>query len=41
MLIKRPAEPGEIEEAIAFLSTSEPGFITGATIDVDGGATLD
>ncbi|MBT1170935.1 3-oxoacyl-ACP reductase family protein [Bifidobacterium sp. SO4] len=41
MLVKRPAEPEEIARVIAFLAAPESGFITGETIDVDGGATLD
>lgn len=41
MLIKRSAEPEEIARVITFLASPESGFITGETIDVDGGATLD
>ncbi|OXN01040.1 SDR family NAD(P)-dependent oxidoreductase [Bifidobacterium vansinderenii] len=41
MLVKRAAEPEEIARVIVFLASPESGFITGETIDVDGGATLD
>ncbi len=37
--IGRWAEPGEIAEAILFLSSAASGFTTGATLAVDGGFT--
>ncbi|WP_433220998.1 SDR family NAD(P)-dependent oxidoreductase [Dactylosporangium sp. CS-047395] len=38
-LLGRAADPTEIAEVIAFLSTDGAGYITGATIPVDGGRT--
>ena len=35
----RPAEPGEIAEAIVFLATDHASFIEGAILPVDGGRT--
>lgn len=35
--IGRIAEPEEVARAVAFLSSSEASFITGATLNVDGG----
>lgn len=40
MPMKRPADPAEIAGLIAFLSSSDAGFITGAEYVIDGGATL-
>ncbi|GAA4261601.1 SDR family oxidoreductase [Dactylosporangium darangshiense] len=38
-LLGRAADPTEIADVIAFLSTDAAGYITGATIPVDGGRT--
>ncbi len=35
--IKRIAEPVEVAQAAVYLASSEASFITGATLDVDGG----
>jgi NAD(P)-dependent dehydrogenase (short-subunit alcohol dehydrogenase family) len=37
--LARPAEPGEIAEAVAFLASARCTYITGHTIVVDGGLT--
>jgi NAD(P)-dependent dehydrogenase (short-subunit alcohol dehydrogenase family) len=39
-LIKRKATPTEIADSICFLASSGAGFITGATLAVDGGRTM-
>jgi NAD(P)-dependent dehydrogenase (short-subunit alcohol dehydrogenase family) len=38
-LLGRAAQPEEIGEVIAFLAGPKAGYITGATIPVDGGRT--
>jgi 3-oxoacyl-[acyl-carrier protein] reductase len=35
--LKRVGTPGEVAEVVAFLATSEPCFITGQDITIDGG----
>jgi len=36
--LQRPGNPEEVAEAIAFLSSDEASFISGATLEVDGGS---
>jgi NAD(P)-dependent dehydrogenase (short-subunit alcohol dehydrogenase family) len=38
-LLGRAAEPQEIAEVVAFLASSRAGYLTGATIAIDGGRT--
>jgi len=35
----RPATPEEFAGVVAFLASDDAGFVTGATIPVDGGQT--
>jgi 3-oxoacyl-[acyl-carrier protein] reductase len=37
--MKRIATPAEIAQAILYLSSRDAGFITGATLQIDGGTT--
>jgi 3-oxoacyl-[acyl-carrier protein] reductase len=38
--LRRIGQPGEIGATVAFLASEDAGFITGATIDVNGGQLL-
>jgi NAD(P)-dependent dehydrogenase (short-subunit alcohol dehydrogenase family) len=38
--LRRPAEPAEIAAVIAFLAGAEASYVNGATLAVDGGATI-
>jgi 3-oxoacyl-[acyl-carrier protein] reductase len=38
--VRRLGEPGEIAEAIVFLASDRASFITGATLDVNGGQLM-
>lgn len=40
LLLQRYAEPGEIANVIVFLASPAAGFMTGATVDVNGGRLL-
>ncbi len=37
----RLGKPQEVAAAVAFLVSEEAGFITGATLDINGGALMD
>jgi NAD(P)-dependent dehydrogenase (short-subunit alcohol dehydrogenase family) len=34
-------QPEEVAALVAFLASDETGFITGATLDINGGAFMD
>jgi meso-butanediol dehydrogenase/(S,S)-butanediol dehydrogenase/diacetyl reductase len=36
----RPAQPEEIADVIAFVASARAGYVTGATVMVDGGTTV-
>lgn len=38
--LKRYGQPNEIAAVAAFLASEETSFLTGATIDVDGGFSI-
>lgn len=38
--LKRPADPAEVAEAIAFLASDEASYVTGSTFAIDGGRTF-
>ena len=38
--LRRPAEPAEIAAVIAFLAGPEASYVNGATIPLDGGASV-
>jgi NAD(P)-dependent dehydrogenase (short-subunit alcohol dehydrogenase family) len=38
-MLKRPADPSEVANAIAFLASTDALFITGTCLYVDGGST--
>jgi NAD(P)-dependent dehydrogenase (short-subunit alcohol dehydrogenase family) len=40
ILVARLGEPEEIAARVAFLAGKESGFITGAVIDINGGALM-
>ena len=37
--MKRLGQPGEIASAVLYLASSNAGFVTGATLQIDGGST--
>ncbi|MBN9536599.1 MAG: SDR family oxidoreductase, partial [Alphaproteobacteria bacterium] len=37
MAVKRYAVPDEIAAAVAYLASAESGFVTGASLAIDGG----
>jgi NAD(P)-dependent dehydrogenase (short-subunit alcohol dehydrogenase family) len=39
--VGRPGEPEEVAHAVAFLASEQAGFITGATLDLNGGLLMD
>ncbi len=41
ILLKRYATPEEVAEAICFLASDRANYITGETLDVNGGLVMD
>jgi NAD(P)-dependent dehydrogenase (short-subunit alcohol dehydrogenase family) len=39
--VGRPGEPEEVADAVAFLASERAGYITGATLDLNGGLLMD
>jgi len=39
--LKRYGKPGEVAEAILFLASERANYITGETLDVNGGLLMD
>jgi NAD(P)-dependent dehydrogenase (short-subunit alcohol dehydrogenase family) len=39
-LLKRPGKPVEVANGVLFLASDEASFITGTTLFIDGGVTV-
>ena len=37
--MKRMATPGEIASSVLYLASAEAGFVTGSSLQIDGGST--